>query len=162
MLPTIRREIPDATFWIVGRNPSTIVQELGAYDGVHVTGTVDDIRPYLSRAAVYVVPLRSGSGTRLKIFEAMAAGKAVVSTTIGAEGLPVEDGENIILADQAGAFAAAVVTLLQHQETARRLEQNARHLVESRYSWEAVSAVVEHVLLDACRRTRRHSADELG
>ena len=157
ILPSIRRHLPEATFWIVGRNPSAAVQKLETHDGVHVTGTVEDIRPYLSRAAVYVVPLRSGSGTRLKIFEAMAAGKAVVSTSIGAEGLPVDHGSNILLADEPEAFAESVVTLLSEPGTAQRLEQNARHLVETQYGWEAVTRVVEDTLLEACAQTRRSS-----
>jgi sugar transferase (PEP-CTERM/EpsH1 system associated) len=154
IFPTIRRHIPDATFWIVGRNPSAAVQKLETHHGVHVTGTVEDIRPHLGRAATYVVPLRSGSGTRLKIFEAMAAGKAVVSTSIGAEGLPVHHGSNILLADEPETFADSVVALLSNPEEAGRLELNARQLVESTYGWEPVTATVEKTLLEACERVR--------
>src|SRR5258708_35841640 len=105
ILPRIRKQIPEVSLWIVGRQPSRRLQELAARTpGVRVTGTVEDIRPYVHRAAVYVVPLLVGSGTRLKIFEAMAMGKAVVSTSLGAEGLPVRNGENVILADEPESF----------------------------------------------------------
>jgi glycosyltransferase involved in cell wall biosynthesis len=110
---------------------------------------VADIRPYLERALVYVVPLRSGSGTRIKIFEAMAMGKAVVSTTLGAEGLPVTDGENILIADQPREFASAVVRLLRDRELAARLGQSARALVEHRFTSQAVGAQFESILQNA-------------
>ena len=94
-----RRASPTSTLSIVGRAPTPAVQRLASEHGVDVTGRVDDVRPYMRDAAVYIVPLRIGGGTRLKIFEAMAMGKAVVSTTVGAEGLPVTDGEHLLLAD---------------------------------------------------------------
>src|SRR4029079_4842246 len=88
ILPKIRQAEPDATLSIVGRTPTPAVKKLACIPGVEVTGRVDDVRPHIARAAVYIVPLRIGGGTRLKIFEAMSMAKAVVSTTIGAEGLP--------------------------------------------------------------------------
>src|SRR5206468_4230638 len=120
VLPLIRRELPSATFSAVGRRPSPALSAL-ASEAVRVTGTVDDIRPYLDGAALVVVPLRSGSGTRIKIFEAMAMGKAVLSTTLGAEGLPVTHDENIVLADSPDAFARAAVRLLRSPELRARL-----------------------------------------
>ena len=87
ILPRIRAEIPDATLTVVGRNPTARLREVAARAGIDVTGTVDDVRPSIGEAAVYVVPLRAGGGTRLKIFEALAMAKPVVSTTVGAEGL---------------------------------------------------------------------------
>ena len=101
ILPLIRNEIPDVTFSVVGRNPSDDLRAIGAADGVDVTGTLDDIRPALAAATVCVVPLRAGSGTRLKIFEALAMGKAVVSTTLGAEGLTMESGRHFVAAGSA-------------------------------------------------------------
>jgi glycosyltransferase involved in cell wall biosynthesis len=94
ILPRIRAEIPEATLTIVGRNPSARVREVAERTGMIVTGTVDDVRPSIAEGAVYIVPLRAGGGTRLKIFEALAMGKAVVSTTVGAEGLGLEPGEH--------------------------------------------------------------------
>src|ERR1035438_5660093 len=111
------------------RRPPRRIQAL-ASGNVVVTGAVDDIRPYLGKAAVCVVPLRSGSGTRIKIFEAMAMGKAVISTTMGAEGLPVRHGENIVLADDPADFARQVVQLLREPQRRAQLGRAARRLVE--------------------------------
>ncbi len=113
ILPRIRREEPDATLSIIGRAPTPAVRRLAEEAGVDVTGRVDDVRPHIAAGAVYVVPLRVGGGTRLKIFEAMGMGKAVVSTTIGAEGLPVSHGRDIMIADEPAAFADAVVRLIR-------------------------------------------------
>lgn len=157
VLPRIRQQIPDVKLWVVGRRPSARLQDLGKREqDVHVTGTVDDIRPYVAPGSVYVVPLLVGGGTRIKIFEAMAMGKAVVSTSIGAEGLPVTNGENILLSDQADAFAQGVVGLLKDSAERQRMGQAARLLVEKDYSWASVAnrlaAVLEKTALDAPRR----------
>ena len=145
IFPLVRQELPSASFWAVGRRPTRRTQAL-ASGSVVVTGAVDDIRPYLGKAAVCVVPLRSGSGTRIKIFEAMAMGKAVVSTTMGAEGLPVRHGENIIIADDPADFASQVVRLLRDPERRAKLGHAARQLVEQNYSWFSVSETFEQIL----------------
>src|SRR5262249_15525832 len=121
VLPAIQKVIPEAEFWIVGRDPVPEVRMLAARPRVVVTGTVPDMRPYLARATVVVVPLRFGSGMRQKILEAWAMEKAVVSTRIGAEGLDVQDGVNILLADDAETLASAVVRLLQSPAARDRL-----------------------------------------
>src|SRR5207237_3262310 len=108
-LPLIRAQEPAVKLSIVGRAPTAAVRKLTEGSVIEVTGRVDDVRPYLQQAAVYVVPLRIGGGTRLKIFEAMAMGRAVVSTTVGAEGLAVTDGQHLLLADGPANFARAVV-----------------------------------------------------
>jgi sugar transferase (PEP-CTERM/EpsH1 system associated) len=146
-LPLIRREEPGVTLSIVGRAPTPAVSALARQHGVIVTGRVEDVRPYVRDAAVYVVPLRIGGGTRLKIFEAMAMGKAVVSTGVGAEGLPVTDGEQVWLADQPQAFASAVVSLLRDVHRRRHLEEAARALVLERYDWSAVAGHLERALI---------------
>jgi sugar transferase (PEP-CTERM/EpsH1 system associated) len=156
ILPRIRQAEPDASFTIVGRSPTPAVQRLALEAGVEVTGRVDDIRPYLARSAVYVVPLRIGGGTRLKIFEAMAAGRAVVATTIGAEGLPTENGRHLLLADSAEAFAAAVVRLMRDPATRQALEVEARALVAARYDWSAAARHLEEALVNL--RTAASSA----
>jgi len=145
IFPLIRREAPNAAFWAVGRRPPRRIQAL-ASDRVVVTGAVDDIRPYLGKAAVCVVPLRSGSGTRIKIFEAMAMGKAIVSTTMGAEGLPVMHGENIILADDPADFARQVIELLRDPQRRAQLGGAARKLVEEGYGWPSAAAHFEEIM----------------
>jgi glycosyltransferase involved in cell wall biosynthesis len=139
ILPAIRREIPSASLAVVGRNPGSRLAQAAEAAGVEVTGTVADVRDHVARACVYVVPLRIGGGTRLKIYEALAMGKAVVSTSVGAEGLPLVDGEHFVRADDPGAFARAVVSLLRSPERRRALGQAGRRLVEERYSWSQVA-----------------------
>lgn len=146
ILPLIWKEHPEARFWAVGKNPTESLRRLDDGERVFVTGTVDDIRPYLARADVFVLPMRSGSGTRLKLYESMAAGNAIVSTTIGAEGLAVTSGENLVLADGAEEFAAAVVSLLGDDGRRQSLGVAARTLVEDRYSWSAAVVDFEAVL----------------
>jgi len=147
ILPLIRREIPDVSFTIVGRKPSEKLRASAASEPrVHVTGTVDDIRPHVREGSVYIVPLRIGSGTRLKIFEAMAMGKAIVSTTLGAEGLPISDGGDISIADSPEEFSRKVCLLLRDPQERRRLGSAARQLVEQNYSWSSVAAEFDDVL----------------
>jgi glycosyltransferase involved in cell wall biosynthesis len=129
---------------------------------VRITGWVDDIRPYIRRGSVYVVPLRSGSGTRLKIFEAMATGKAIVSTTLGAEGLPVENGTDIVLADDAETFARETVELLRDGNRRRALGLAARQRVAERHGWAAVTEKLESVLLDFQHHPDRELAAAAG
>lgn len=152
ILPRIRAEIPGIELEIVGRGPSPKLLAFAAKTpGVSVTGRVEDIRPYVHRGAVYIVPLRIGSGTRLKIFEAMAMGKAIVSTSIGAEGLPVAHEKDIILADDPQEFARRVSALLKDPSACSALGKAARLLVECNYSWSAVTRKFESALTRACR-----------
>jgi glycosyltransferase involved in cell wall biosynthesis len=138
VLPLIQREVPDVSLTVAGRKPSARLRAATAGLPIEITGRVDDIRPYMSRAAVYVVPLRGGGGTRLKIPEALAMGKAVVSTTVGAEGLPLVSGEHFIRADDPAEFAASVVSLLRSPQRRKALGAAARRLMEERYSWAQV------------------------
>ena len=139
ILPLLRREVPEVSVTIVGRNPSRQLRDAASTAGVSVTGTVDDVRPYIRRAAVYVVPLRIGGGTRLKIYEALAMAKAVVSTTIGAEGLPLQEGVHILRADDPDAFAGKVLDLLRYPARRRELGTAGRRLMEQEYSWSRVA-----------------------
>jgi glycosyltransferase involved in cell wall biosynthesis len=143
ILPLIRAEIPEASFSVVGRNPTSALRQLADAAGVGVSGTLDDIRPAILEGAVCVVPLRAGSGTRLKIFEALAMGKAVVSTTVGAEGLDIEPGRHYVAADGARPFAEAVIDLLKNPMRRQRIAAAGRDLVESRYSWAQVAVPFE-------------------
>ena len=116
-----------------------------ACDDVEVTGDVPSVQPHLHEAAISIVPLRAGGGTRLKIFEAMAAGTPVVSTTVGAEGLDVTPGEHLLIADEADTFAASVIALLRDDDARRRVAGRASALVRS-YDWSAVGARLEEIL----------------
>jgi sugar transferase (PEP-CTERM/EpsH1 system associated) len=155
ILPLIKKECPQVLLEVVGRNPSRKLQALADREkSLRLTGWVEDIRPFVARAAVCIVPLRIGGGTRLKIFEAMAMSKAVVSTWIGAEGLPVQTGENILLADTPQAFADSVISLLRDSDQRKRLGTSARVLVEEKYSWRRVAESFGRILNDAvCSRT---------
>lgn len=138
--PLVRARVPSATWQIVGRNPPPAVERLAALPGVEVAGTVPDVRPYLAAAQVVIVPLLTGSGTRLKILEALAAGRAVVSTSIGCEGLATRAGEHLIVADEPEPFVSAVVALLRDAEARRTLGATGRALAEANYSWDRCGA----------------------
>jgi glycosyltransferase involved in cell wall biosynthesis len=135
--PRILAEFPHAVFQIVGRTPFPRVQRL-ASKSVVVTGTVPSVTEYLRDATVVVVPLRIGGGTRLKIYEAMAMGKALVSTAIGAEGLTFENGRDLLLADDANSFADAILLLLRDAQVRRRFEQAAVELA-AQFDWSVVA-----------------------
>jgi sugar transferase (PEP-CTERM/EpsH1 system associated) len=140
ILPLIKEQCPDVSLEVVGRNPSSRLQALAETKKcIRLTGWVEDIRPFVARGAVCIVPLRIGGGTRLKIFEAMAMGKAVVSTSVGAEGLPVRSGENLLLADTPNDFADSVVSLLRDPARRRSLGTAARAMVQENYSWSKVA-----------------------
>lgn len=139
ILPLLRRSRPDLECTFVGRSPPADIQALAAMPGVHITGTVDDVRPYVGRAAVYVVPLRIGGGSRLKILEALAMGRAVVSTTVGAEGLDVVPDRHVVLVDDPRAFAKSVSQLLDDPERCLDLATEGRRLVERCYGWDALA-----------------------
>lgn len=139
ILPLIQEKVPNMRFWAVGQNPPQYLQNLAERDKrIIVTGRVDDIRPYVARSKVFVVPLKSGSGTRLKILDAMAMGIPVISTSIGAEGLDVSSGEQILLADTPELFSAAVLQVLQDNDVANTIRENAFKLVQEKYAWKKV------------------------
>ena len=140
ILPLIKLQCPDVSLKVVGRSPSRKLQALAETEkSIRLTGWVNDIRPFVARGAVCIVPLRIGGGTRLKIFEAMAMGKAVVSTSVGAEGLAVRSGENILLADTPKDFAESVISLLRDANRRQQFGTAARTLVQENYSWTKVA-----------------------
>jgi polysaccharide biosynthesis protein PslH len=140
ILPLIKQRRPGVSLEVVGRSPSRKLQALAEREkSVRLTGRVEDIRPFVARGSICIVPLRIGGGTRLKIFEAMAMGKAVISTSVGAEGLPVRAGENILLADTPSDFANSVISLLSDPSHRRRLSISARTLVQEKYGWPRVA-----------------------
>jgi glycosyltransferase involved in cell wall biosynthesis len=147
ILPLIRKKRPECSLAIVGRSPDAEIQQLAQKDNrIRVTGTVPDVRSYLWESAVSIVPLRIGGGTRLKIYEAMAAKVPVVSTTVGAEGLDVHNGENIWVADSPVEFADRCLELLKDKDRRRSMTQAALEMIASRYSWEVVSRKFEELL----------------
>jgi polysaccharide biosynthesis protein PslH len=127
--------VPEATWYLVGARPPASFRRLAALPGVTVTGEVPQTQPYLREAAVAVAPLLVGGGTRLKILEALAMEKAVVTTSLGCEGLDVVPGEHLLVADEPDAFADAVTRLLQDDDLRARLGAAGRQLVERAYSW---------------------------
>lgn len=137
--PLVKLKRPDATFFAVGQDPPTEIKNISLKDqSIQVTGYVDDIRPYVSKSAVYIVPLRVGGGTRLKVLDAMAMGKAIVSTSIGCEGIEITPGKNILLGDDPVMFAEKTIHLLQNSEKREYFGKAARKLVEEKYSWEII------------------------
>lgn len=152
IFPTVLAAVPAARFQIVGRNPHPRVRKL-ASDAIEVTGTVPSVAEYLRHATVVIVPLRIGGGTRLKIFEAMAMRKALVSTSIGAEGLDVTSGKDCILADDAASFARAILTVLQNASLRRTYEDNAAALA-ARYDWSQIAVRFAGALREAINHSR--------
>jgi sugar transferase (PEP-CTERM/EpsH1 system associated) len=138
VLPLIRSQLPGVRFYVVGQQPHARVQALASDPAVIVTGRVADVRPYIAGAGAYVVPLRIGGGTRLKVLEAMAMGQAMVSTRLGCDGFPFEDGRELRFADDPAGFAAAVVELLHDRRQAAALGGRGRSYVEAHFGWEAI------------------------
>lgn len=146
ILPIIRAEVPDVTFSIVGRDPPAAVRRLADGDRVVVAGRVADVRPALHEAAVSIVPLRIGGGTRLNIFASIAAGTPVVSTTIGAEGLPVEPGRHLLVADAPADFGAAVISMLKAPARRSEIAAAGRRFVVDHFDWSVVAGHLERAL----------------
>jgi sugar transferase (PEP-CTERM/EpsH1 system associated) len=145
VLPLIQREIPQVLLKVVGRNPHPRLQGLRRPSNIVLTGYVDDVRPYIGEAAVYVVPLRVGGGTRLKLLEAMSMAKAVVSTSLGCEGISVRPDRDLVIADDPVSFSRAVVKLLRDRERRVELGISARQLAVSQHDWRHVTPLLERV-----------------
>jgi sugar transferase (PEP-CTERM/EpsH1 system associated) len=139
ILPLVRAILPEFEISIVGKDPPASLLTMASSDPLlHVTGTVDDVRPYVAAAALFLVPLQFGGGTRLKILEAFAMGRAVISTSLGSEGIDCRDGEHLLIADTPVEFANAVLRLISDRTLQEQLIGNARQLVLSKYDWEAI------------------------
>jgi glycosyltransferase involved in cell wall biosynthesis len=145
VLPRIQAEIRDIHFMVVGQRPHRRLDGLRSNPALTLTGWVEDTRPYIAQAAVYVAPLRIGGGTRLKLLEAMAMGKPVVATTLGAEGYPFTAGRELLLADTPADFASAVIELLRSPDLQFDLGRAAREFVAQRYDWRAIVPLLERV-----------------
>jgi glycosyltransferase involved in cell wall biosynthesis len=147
VLPLVQAEVPSVTVELVGRDPTPAVEALDT-GGVAVLGAVEEVLPCLHHARALVVPLRAGSGTRLKILEAMAAGTPVVSTPLGAAGIAADDGEHLLLGESPADLAAQAVRVLSDDALAQRLSKAARALVEERYDWGVFAPTVESLVAD--------------
>lgn len=145
IFPKIEQDWPGCQFWVVGRRGSDKVESFADEKRVFFTGTVEDVRPYLAEANAVIVPILSGSGTRIKILEAMAAGRPVISTTIGAEGLDVRDGQDILIADTPDSFAAAVSKMFSDSELAGRIAAAGKKLVTDKYTWKNSARIMASV-----------------
>lgn len=158
MWPLIKKAVPTVRFFAVGQDPPKELLDIAARDPqVVVTGYVTDVRPFVWDATVYVVPLRVGGGTRLKVLDAMAMGKAIVSTSIGCEGLDVKPDVHLLVADEPAAFADKTIQLLRDAELRARLGRNARELVEQCYSWKKIGRQLIEAYRMAIDKRRRRS-----
>jgi glycosyltransferase involved in cell wall biosynthesis len=156
IMPAIRDRIPAASFWIVGADPSPRVRSLASIAGVHVTGTVDDIRPWIWSAAVYASPLRFGLGVKNKILEAMASGAAIVATTPSLSGTQMINSRDAMIADSDADFAEAVVRVLSDSGLRDSLSREARRKAETEYSWDSIATKFEELYREII--TRRNAA----
>jgi glycosyltransferase involved in cell wall biosynthesis len=143
VLPLILAQVPDAHFYVVGQQPHERLLVLADHAAITVTGRVPDVRPYIAGAGVYVVPLRIGGGTRLKVLEAMAMGQALVSTHLGCDGFQFQEGREVCFADEPAAFGDTVVGLLRDRPRAAALGREARAHVEAHFGWDAIVPLLE-------------------
>lgn len=145
VFPLIQQQVPQVNFCVVGKNPPPQVRALGDMSGVHIIGYVQDPQTYLRESAVFIVPVHAGGGMRVKIIDGWLHGIPMVSTTIGAEGIDIRDGENILIADDAPEFASAVVRLIQDRSFAISLVANGRAWAEEKYDWHKIYLALDEV-----------------
>jgi len=161
VLPLLKNKLPDIHLCVVGRNPSPrLKKRLSTIPEIRLTGWVDDVRLDIAKAAIYIVPIRIGGGTRMKIYEAMAMGKAILSTSIGAEGLIVRDGENIILEDEPLAFSQKIIQMEKDPGMRNRLGKHASKFVRENCAWPKIGDVFHqicHATVQAYRMTGKSS-----
>lgn len=151
ILPLIQQRYPHVQFWVVGKDPTEKVRRLADRPGVHVTGTVPDVRPYLWTAGIFVCPLRYGTGIKNKLLAALAMQKPSVATPVSVEGLDLRDKEDLLIANGPKQFASGVFRLLEDPAYAQRLGQNGRKFVVAKYSWEGSARLLEDTLYAALR-----------
>ena len=149
VLPLLRLSSPESRLWVVGQNPHPRLAVLAGHPEVVVTGRVEDVRPYIASAGVYVVPMRIGGGTRLKVLEAMAMGKAIVSTRLGCEGFDLVPDQELAIADTPADLAAAVLALLDDPDRRERMGRAARRFAGSRYDWSVIVPRMEKVYAES-------------
>ncbi|RLI62703.1 MAG: hypothetical protein DRO67_06900, partial [Candidatus Asgardarchaeum californiense] len=143
IFPLIINEIPDIKVFFIGASPcSKLLNMAEKYPNIRILGYVDDIRPHVQKISIFIAPIISGSGTKIKVLNALAMGKPVVTTSIGAEGIDVTPGENIIIADTPEEFAEKVIELLKNPKKAKELGEKGRKLIEEKYSWDVISVKI--------------------
>jgi glycosyltransferase involved in cell wall biosynthesis len=145
ILPLVLQGSPRTRLWVVGKDPHPRLAPLAENPAIAITGWVEDVRPYIAGAGVYVVPLRMGGGTRLKVLEAMAMGKAIVSTTVGSEGFDIASNRELVIADTPGEFAESVLALLKDPDRRQKMGQIARAFAAQGYDWPIVVPMMERV-----------------
>ena len=153
ILPSIRERVPEIEFWVVGSAPTAKVQSLAQLPGVHVTGSVPDVRPYLESAGLFVCPLRFGSGVKNKILAALAMGKPVVATRVSLDGLDLREDHDLLVADNSASFADQVIRLLNDRRLAEELGRTGQSSVKQRYSWQGSGHVLDEALHTLVRST---------
>jgi len=146
ILPIIKAKIPKVKVTFVGTSPtSKLIKAAKESSHVKIAGYVDDVRPYLAVSAVFIAPLRSGSGTKIKVLNALAFEKAVVTTSIGAEGINVEHKKNIFISDKAKEFAEQTIYFLENPQVAKKIAENGRKFIEDNYAWEIIFSKMDHI-----------------
>ena len=153
IFPLLKSKLPSMEFYIVGRAPNQAIIDLGKTDGITVTGAVEDVRPYIAQSLVAVVPILAGGGSRLKILEAMAMGIPVVSTSVGAEGLEVENGKDILITDSEEQFVEYIFQCHNDSDLRAKLKSNALELVKNKYGWEQLGGKLDQYLAQTCLKT---------
>jgi sugar transferase (PEP-CTERM/EpsH1 system associated) len=153
IFPKIKREIPSAKLYIVGKNPPLEIKNI-VDKNVIVTGYVEDVREYIAKAAVFIVPLKVGGGMRIKILNALAMSKAIVSTSVGCEGIEVTDGKNICVANREEDFARKIIELMLDREKRERIGKNGLELIRKKYTWEKMASLIEEEYIKLTRDVR--------
>jgi len=153
MWPLLKERVSDVSLTIAGRNPTLrIKKEIGLDPAVKLTGYVDDIKPFIEQAEVYVCPMRDGGGTKLKLLDAMAMGKAIVTTSVGAEGLKLKDGEHVLFANDSSSFVSHIVEIFENSGLRLQLSNKSRDLVTKTYSWEIIGNKLNNTYQTICQK----------
>ncbi len=160
LLPLIREKIPTIKLIVVGKDPPRAIRALARESGIRVTGTVEDVRPYLLGASLSVSPITYGAGIQNKVLEAMACGTSVVATPIAVSALDVEPGQDLLVAQEAGSFATAVLFLLEDAELRMRVGNAGRRYVEKNHAWEQIVTELEEIYYDVIDAKRRAHSEE--
>lgn len=150
--PMIRKEMPPVKLYLVGRNPTKKIAELAYDHSVIVTGYVDSVKPYLAKSSIFIAPMIIGTGIKNKVLEAMAMGKCIVTTSIGAQGIDATSGEDLIITNDPKEFATWVIKLLRDKQLRKKLGDNARKIIETKYSWREISERLDRILKEVVSR----------